>query len=735
MDFCYTFAAMVDRRLTPRDPMSASPSPPPPTPVPQGSHEFADRLLAESIRCLEESQGAMLDEPDAERQAREAGGSFEQRLLHRARHLRVSADLQRALGQLRWASLIILVLAGTLAFAAGLTAGSTALGSDEDANVYWILGSLLSLPILTLLLWLVLWWLRPSALHSLTLGSAVLALARRLDRWLHQGQAAWAATRASVAVFGGGALGRWLLSAITHGLWALFLGGCLLMLVAVLAFRQYSFYWETTILSEQSYVPLTRGLAWLPERLGFSTPGVEQIRASRWEGAGQAPRLAPGAWSGFLLGSLVVYGLLPRLLLLALSLFMIHRESRRYRLDPGLPGFERLRPRLLPVATSLGVVDPDPGPNPLPPTPAPQSDVGTGPPALLGLEIAPPSCGWPPPAQDIAWWDLGIINTREDFRRVLTALSAASEPPRLLVVICSLATTPDRGIRNQLLRLGRETTVPLALVLTEGQRLRVRERHAEMDQRIHHWRALGSEVGIDDTRVVTVDLDHLTPASQAVLARLIGTESSRAVASALDEAFALIVTHARRWSVNPGSAEQAELQQQILQCYRARQRHWPGFLQLSGDPRRLGAELQDGARQMAALLPGRLRQDPRWLATGAMTGALGCIAAATLLTPVAISGLPLWAGLGAAVAFAMNPGQKSTGAVEAPDLDLGEAVASATLFATLLELQSLEEQAITEFLDRLLPGEPPRLEDAGAVAHWLDALRQRFDALRLEYRP
>jgi len=96
---------------------------------------------------------------------------------------------------------------------------------------------------------------------------------------------------------------------------------------------------------------------------------------------------------------------------------------------------------------------------------------------------------------------------------------------------------------------------------------------------------------------------------------------------------------------------------------------------------------------------------------------------------------PLIAGLGAAVAFAMNPGQKPTGALEAPALDLGEAVASAALFAMLLELQGLEEQAITEFLDRLLPAEPPRLEDAGAVAHWLDALRQRFDALRLEYRP
>jgi len=715
--------------------MSATPSPSSPPPPADHTGALDARLLAEAVRCLEESQGTLLDESEADTRAREAGGNFEQRILCRAQHLSVSPSLSRALGQLRRAIMISLGVAGLLAVAAGITAGRTVLGVDEDANVYWILGSLLSLPTLSLLLWLGLWWLRPGVLTSATLGGAVLAMARRLDRWLHQGLPAWAATRASVAVLTGSALGRWLLSAISHGLWALFLGGCVLMLVAVLAFRQYSFYWETTILSEQSYVPLTRSLGWLPQRLGFSIPTVAEIRASQWEGNGQAPRLAPAAWSGFLLGSLVVYGLLPRLLLLLLSLYMARRESHRYRLDLGLSGFERLRPRLLPVATSLGVVDPDPGPAPASPAPQPRPTAGSGPATVVGVEIAPPGCGWPPPVETVDWWDLGLINSREDHRRVLEALAGAGQAPRLLVAVCSLATTPDRGIRNLLTRLAREARAPLALVLTEGQRLRARGRHDEMAQRIQDWRSLGEAVGVDGTRLQTVDLDHLTPASRAVLARLAGGEPAGTANPALEEAFATIVAEARHWPASPGPDQQRELQQKILKIYQARQRQWPGFLRLSGDPVQLRSELQQGAQRLTALLPGRLRQNPRWLAAGAMSGAMGCIAAATLLAPVAITGLPLWAGLGAAVAFAVNPGGDDQAAPAGLTRDLGEAVSGAALFAVLLELQGLEEQEITRILDRLLPDQPPRLADAEAAAVWLQELRHRLDSLRLEHVP
>jgi hypothetical protein len=146
----------------------------------------------------------------------------------------------------------------------------------------------------------------------------------------------------------------------------------------------------------------------------------------------------------------------------------------------------------------------------------------------------------------------------------------------------------------------------------------------------------------------------------------------------------------------------------------------------------LSERLASGASRVTAMLPDRLKRSPKWLAAGAAAGALGCVAAATLLSPVAIGSLPLWSGIGAAIAGAVRLAPSSSpaspSALSHDGLDLS--VRSAALFAMLLELQRFDESTITRVLDASVADESESrrsLTDANDVRRWLDDLRHRFD--------
>ena len=128
----------------------------------------------------------------------------------------------------------------------------------------------------------------------------------------------------------------------------------------------------------------------------------------------------------------------------------------------------------------------------------------------------------------------------------------------------------------------------------------------------------------------------------------------------------------------------------------------------------------------------RLRVDARWMACGALAGALGCVAAATLLSPVAIAALPMWTAIGAAVATAT----KAVKSVDAEPADggttnsaaRGNALRAAALFALLLELQGRDEVAITRILDQAIAQDDATDVDAlDAARRWLDDMRHRLD--------
>ena len=103
---------------------------------------------------------------------------------------------------------------------------------------------------------------------------------------------------------------RWLIGATSHGLWLCTLSGMLVSVLLLLLVRQYTFNWESTLLNNTALVKTVEALSWLPERLGFPVPDSQAVIAGRLNNHIEDAR----AWAGLLIGSIICYGILPRLL-------------------------------------------------------------------------------------------------------------------------------------------------------------------------------------------------------------------------------------------------------------------------------------------------------------------------------------------------------------------------------------------------------------------------------------
>lgn len=701
---------------------------------------LAPRLLAEAVRVHEDALGAPLNEPQADQQAQAAGGDLERRIVVRAQALSVAPALRAALAHLRGGTQATFAAALAGALLAGAGSARLVLGSygDGPVNFFLALASLLGLHTLMLLVWLVVVLFQPGSGAVGVLGGLVLRLGRRVTSWLHRRPVELAAWRATGEVLASPPLGRWTLSTISHSLWLAYLLGCLAAVLLLLGTRQYDFAWETTILSDRSYAAAARMVAAPVEAFGFAVPDPAEIARSRRTGFGQS-FAARERWGGLLVGCLVVYGLLPRGLALLASLAGLMIARARYRLDTTRPGFARLQGRLVALAQPVGVVDADEprlareGGLAKPAAPI----TGPGAVGIVGLEIEPPGGGWPPAVPGLTWLELGFADDRTARHKVVEQAASADPRPRAILVVCSLAATPDRGTGAILSSLAQACPVPVALLMTHGQRLRERSPLAQVEQRISDWQQLAARSGLNADHVLEVDLDHLTAESRRRLAHFLGADGADATPQAplLGHAFDLIADHAAGWQGEPDAAARAELHRAIARLWEAERGEtgWRDLLSIrSVDLASPTQGLTAAAERMISLLPVRLRLDPRWLAAGAAGGALACVATAGLVAPVAIASLPAWAGLGAALTSLLpkrtdkqRPPQQ---AAAAPDL--APAVDAAALFAMLLELQGRNETTISRVLDAAVGAETDDLPlgDARAVRSRLDGLQGRFEA-------
>lgn len=646
----------------------------------------------------------------------------------------------------------ILVTGGAGALAA---AGSLDVEGEKPANIFWLLGAVLGGQTLLLALWFLLLLFGGSVLRRWSIGGLLLGSAGWISTRLSssggsRGSSKYKLARAAASAVAeadlGGKRARWALGTITHLAWLTFNAGLLITLIAILSVRQFDFGWETTIGSDAFFEQAAEAIAIAPEWVGFDVPTPEQVESARIDpktgellGAGDEARRA---FSGLLIGSVLIYGLAPRLLLFIACFLLWRHARRRWRPQIDAARFAALRRLTEPHAVRVDGVEfdvTDAGPEAdLDEPPEDRQTVGS---AIVGIELDTPACGWPPPS-GAPVEDLGIIESRED--RVATVRRLAHTPtlPARLVIVADLATTPDRGIGQSIELVRQAAEDPrIFVVLTGGERFRARVDAAQLDRRIADWHTLVESLGTDQ-RVQELDLDNLTAASRAQLSELVGGSArphlphQHGPIGGIDAAFAEIGAQVRRWHGPPGEKERLALHKAVARCAGAES---GGLLQGIPNPHELAKNPRDaierGANKIRALLPPRLAASGRWAAIGASVGALACLATAGTVAPAVLAALPVWLATGAAsgAGLAMLGDSKSesaaaelAGALPEPEAR-GEAVAAAAMHAVVLAYQGRGERFIQEILESVFTGEPPALPDPDSVALALSRWRTRID--------
>ena len=406
--------------------------------------ELNNLWLTEAIRLREEHAGP-LDDLEANRLARSAGGDLPTRIQRRALWLAERDGLTSALKHwLQGARLALLVLA-VLAVASGAGLAFAALGDGQTpVNVFWALGSLLGLNLILLLSWAL--GLVFAGEHGTTLGRLWLWLSEKLARDAKAAQLA----PALLLLLQRQNLNRWAVGVLVNGLWLLAMLSALVMLLMLMATRRYGFVWETTLLSGDTFVAMTQALGALPAMLGFSVPSVEMIRASG--DAALNIESARQAWATWLVGVLVVYGVLPRLLLALFCLWRWKTGQATLHLDLNLPGYAQLRERLMPTSERLGISDA--APEQLHRIESGISDLPSDGALLVAIELDDQR-PWPPPLPKTVG-NAGILDSRESRHKLLEQLSRF--PPARLAIACDPRRSPDRGSLALIAELARSAS-------------------------------------------------------------------------------------------------------------------------------------------------------------------------------------------------------------------------------------------------------------------------------------
>ncbi|WP_454254190.1 DUF2868 domain-containing protein [Pseudomonas sp. Marseille-Q8238] len=432
--------------------------------------------LCETLRLREEHAGP-LEDSEANRHARQHAGDLSSRI--EARSLWLAERDGQLQAQRHWLqgarlALIVLVL---LALFSGIGLTLAALGTArEPVNVFWALGSLLGLHLLLLIGWLL--GLLLAGDHAAALGRLWWWLSEKLARDASAAQLG----PALVLLLQRQRLNRWLLGMLVHGLWLVALLSALVVMLALLATRRYGFVWETTLLGSETFVALTHVLGAVPALLGFPIPDADTIRASG--DSVVALEAARHAWAGWLVGILLVYGVLPRLLLALFCLWRWQRGQAHLALDLNLPGYRLLAERLQPPSERLGVLDE--APTALHQPSAGHTTLDSSGAVLVAIELDERRT-WPPSlGKGIA--DAGILDSREQRQHLLDQLERF--PPARLVIACDPRRSADRGTLALLGELARSAAATRIWLLQPPPG------EAQDSDRLGDWHAALDQLGL-----------------------------------------------------------------------------------------------------------------------------------------------------------------------------------------------------------------------------------------------
>jgi hypothetical protein len=382
---------------------------------------LTDAVIVRAVHAAEQG-GLQLDDGDAVQAAARATPAFDRRVTLRAWLLAQRMGLADELA--RWQALMPWLLGGA-AVLVGLCSVpllKSMIGEGRHISLLGALAAVLALPSASLLLWCGSLLLGPGHAGG-GIARAIGALAMRLPGRDSHSARLWAA---GIDALRDAGLGLWALGALNHLFWTIAFAGVLLGLLASFAFWSYTIGWETTILSAEFFQRLVAAIGWLPSQLGVPAmqAGAEGSEAAR-------------AW--WLIGCTLVYGLLPRVLALALCVGVAWRRWGRVgALEAGDPRFQGLAQR-------FAAWD---GPDTTAARPAPRA---RAPLAVIGFELPDGADGAALGDLPAGVWHGATAGDAAGRQRLLAQV--ADTAPRAVLLVCRAAATPDRGTERLLLAL------------------------------------------------------------------------------------------------------------------------------------------------------------------------------------------------------------------------------------------------------------------------------------------
>ncbi|MBS0039899.1 DUF2868 domain-containing protein [Neisseria sp. Marseille-Q1983] len=423
------------------------------------------RKLVELVRILEEGGFIFSGDPvQATEALRRVDGSTEEKIIRRAEMIDRNRMLRDTLERVRVGSFWLWVVAASMMFTAGFS-GTYLLMDNQGLNFFLILAGVLGMNTLMLAVWL-----------------ATLFLHVKVGRFFSS-PATWFRGKDPVnqAVFRLYAdewrqpSARWIAGAASHSLWLCTLGGMLVSVLLLLLVRQYTFNWESTLLSNAALVRAVEMLAWLPLKLGFSAPDARAVIEGRLNGNIADAR----AWSGLLVGSIACYGILPRLL--AWSLCKIFLKTSRSSPDWEKPYYQavirRWQNKITDADTHQETVS----------AVSPKIILNDAPKWAVMLETGWHEGKWFEGRLAQDWLDKGVAANREE----VAALEAElKQKPAQLLIGVRAQTVPDRGVLRQIVRLSEAAQGGAVVQLLAEQGL-----SDGLSETLEHWRSALSGCG------------------------------------------------------------------------------------------------------------------------------------------------------------------------------------------------------------------------------------------------
>ncbi|RKZ70023.1 MAG: hypothetical protein DRQ44_01915, partial [Gammaproteobacteria bacterium] len=237
------------------------------------------------------------------------------------------------------------------------------------------------------------------------------------------------------------------------------------------------------------------------QALGFATPSLDQVQDTRMGPAQTLTVEYRSNWAQFLLGALLCFGIVPRILLWSWSALMSAYARSHFTLDYYLPYYVSLRQQLMPLASHGQVIDADTSPPIIAETPAKTSPVTPVPHTLpketlwVAVELSS-NISWPLLSVG-AGKDLGQVVDRDSLTSILQHLQRSTNP--VVAVAVSSARPPDRGVQRTIASLVSSSEQPWLVLLQSDQ-------HESTTTRLEAWYRLAEACRVPADHVISMSV-------------------------------------------------------------------------------------------------------------------------------------------------------------------------------------------------------------------------------------